>query len=69
VTNFQAGVNTFEFVVTNIGQDNLNPTGLRVQATVNVVPEPSTLAAAAMGAGVLGLVGVRRRIKTRRATA
>lgn len=66
LSGFVAGTNTLQFIVRNIGQTGGNPTGLRVEGTINAVPEPSTLAAAAMGAGVLGFFNFRRKAKAAR---
>jgi hypothetical protein len=59
------GVNHIDFVVFNetfLPVHN-SPTGLRVEGSVNVVPEPSTVAFAALGAiGFIGY-GLRRRRK------
>lgn len=52
---FRAGTNTLDFVVTNFG----GPTGLRVELSARVVPEPSSIAL--IGLGGIGLVIASRR--------
>lgn len=65
--NFNAGLNTLQFVVTNWQQNGGNPTGLRVEFTqsdVTAVPEPATLSLFALGLAGLGFA--RRRNASRR---
>ncbi|HRE18463.1 MAG TPA: PEP-CTERM sorting domain-containing protein [Rhodocyclaceae bacterium] len=61
-TGFLAGINTLDFVVTNLAQSSGNPTGIRVEfirsdAAV-AIPEPGTLALAGLA---LAGIALRRR--------
>lgn len=64
-SGFVAGLNTLDFVVTNLAQGSGNPTGVRVEFidsyAVTVVPEPESWALALAGLAVVGAI-VRRRI-------
>jgi hypothetical protein len=63
-SSFVAGLNTFEFVVTNIAQVSGNPTGLRVEFTgssVTPVPEPHEWAMMLAGLGMVVVIARRRR--------
>jgi len=64
-SGFNAGVNTLEFHVLNLGQNGGNPTGLRTEFMSNVtaVPEPETYAL--MLAGLAAVVFVARRRQPR----
>jgi hypothetical protein len=64
-SGFYSGLNTLEFVVTNLAQGSGNPTGLRVeflQSNVTPVPEPETYAMLLAGLGLMGMIS-RRRMK------
>ena len=60
---FQIGTNTLDFLVENFAQEENNPTGIRVEASVVPVvvnvPEPITLSL--FGAGLVGTAMIRRR--------
>jgi len=67
--DFVAGTNHLDFVVfnENFTPVHSSPTGLNVEGTITSVPEPSTMAIAALGAiGFIGY-GLRRRRKARTA--
>jgi hypothetical protein len=62
--NFRAGANVLSFNVTNTGQRNGNPSGLRVEflsSDVTAVPEPETWAMLIAGFGFVGFAARRRR--------
>lgn len=62
-SGFNSGLNTLDFVVTNIAQNSGNPTGLRVEFTasnVTAVPEPETYAMLLAGLGLMGAISRRR---------
>lgn len=61
-TGFVSGINTLDFVVTNLFQSTGNPTGVRVEfvnSAANAVPEPESLAL--LGIGLLALARRRTR--------
>jgi hypothetical protein len=71
-SGFQSGTNTLTFFTINSTCDNIpphtNPTGLLVDiagtaAPISAVPEPGTLAAAAVGLGCACLIRLRRKIR------
>ena len=65
-SGFNSGVNTLEFVVTNLASSSGNPTGLRVEflsSTVAAVPEPETYAMLLAGLGLMGTIARRRKQK------
>ena len=64
-SGFLSGVNTLEFVVTNLALASGNPTGLRVElassvAAVSAVPEPGSCALMLAGLTSVGFVARRR---------
>ena len=62
-SGFHSGLNTLDFVVTNVAQNGGNPTGLRVEFTasnVTPVPEPETYAMLLAGLGLMGVISRRR---------
>ena len=62
-SGFNSGLNTLDFVVTNVAQNGGNPTGLRVEFTasnVTPVPEPETYAMLLAGLGLMGVISRRR---------
>ena len=66
-SNFNAGVNTLSFVVTNLRQVRDNPTGIRVEflssnaTAVTPVPEADTYAMMMAGLGLMGLIARRKK--------
>ena len=66
-SNFNAGLNTLSFVVTNLRQAGSNPTGLRVEflssdvTAVTPVPEADTYAMMFAGLGLMGLIARRKK--------
>jgi len=64
-SGFVSGTNTLTFVVNNAGTSP-NPTGLRVEisGSTNAVPEPTSLAC--VGAGLIALGGIARRLRASR---
>lgn len=61
---FVNGVNTLDFVVYNIAQTSSNPSGLRVEMTGTVIPEPAfyQMGALLLGSGILFNPFRRRRL-------
>jgi len=62
--DFVTGANTLTFVVFNeqFQPLHLSPTGIRIEGTITTIPEPGTMALAAVGAlPVLGIALARRR--------
>lgn len=62
-SGFVAGTNTLTFNVTNFGQVDGNPSGLRVEfveSDVSMVPEPATWAMLIAGFGLVGATARRR---------
>jgi hypothetical protein len=64
---FISGVNTLDFIVSNIGDPGLNGSGIQVQLSGSQVPEPTTacLSIAALGSMTIGYL---RRPRSRRRT-
>lgn len=61
--DFVSGVNTLQFVVTNLAQNGGNPTGLQVNilaSNVSAVPEPGEYGLIFTGLGLISLI-VRRK--------
>jgi hypothetical protein len=59
-SQFVAGRNVLQFVITNLAQDEGNPTGLRVEFTSSNVPEPESYALLLGGLGLLGVISRRK---------
>lgn len=66
---FVAGVNSLDFVVTNLAMNGGNPTGLRAEFTSSsvaaAVPEPETYAMLLAGLGLVGFTARRRAAKAK----
>ncbi|ACV34198.1 PEP-CTERM sorting domain-containing protein [Accumulibacter sp.] len=61
--SFATGLNTLDFIVTNLAQSGGNPTGLQVQflsSSVTPVPEPESYGMLLAGLGLVGFVTRRR---------
>ena len=57
---FNSGVNTLQFIVTNLAQASGNPTGVRVEFLASEVPEPGSIALMLGGLGLLAGFSRRR---------
>lgn len=57
---FNSGMNTMQFIVTNLAQASGNPTGLRVEFQASDVPEPGSIALMLGGLGLLAGFSRRR---------
>lgn len=57
---FNSGVNTLQFIVTNLAQVSGNPTGVRVEFLASDVPEPGSIALMLGGLGLLAGLSRRR---------